>query len=327
MKEKVDLWSSLENGKHFKKYIERSKSRYPKWCQGARFYDVLRNFINGIHYGFLDSRASAIAFQFFIALFPFILAFATLLPYFSINQDIIKETLSGIFTSEASEYLTTMIDQFFSAPRFGLTSISFLLLIIFSSKGISTMMRSLNNTYQNVLDRPWWVMRIIALIFAIVIFILLAIIVLILSYQTAFIKEIVDAGTFGGQVVIWLFRLIKLSLLIFFSIGVISFIYYYSPGGKKKVFKLWSPGAFIAVVIIGLGAYIFRTYVTNVNNYNYFYGSLGAIIIFMVLLKTCAIALIIGFEVNAAIWTAKNDLKSAVHEDFVDFEDMKKVNK
>jgi membrane protein len=170
-------------------------------------------------------------------------------------------------------------------------------------------MKSLNNTYQKVLDRPWWVVRVISIIFALVIFVLLTAIFLILSYQTAYIKEFINMATFGGQVLFWLFRLIKLLLLFVCSVGVISFIYYYSPGGEKKVFKLWSPGAFIAVFIIGFGAYLFRLYIINISNYNYFYGTLGAIIIFLVLLKTFAIALIIGFEFNAAIWTAKINLK------------------
>ncbi|MDL2228057.1 YihY/virulence factor BrkB family protein [Bacteroidales bacterium OttesenSCG-928-K03] len=310
MREKVDLWLQLENSKFFKRYIKRAKHRYPKWCQGARYYDVLRNFINGMHYGFLDSRASAIAFQFFIALFPFVLALATLIPYFSIDMEVIMETFSNIFNFEATSYLMSMFEESFSRPKIGLTSISFLILLFFASKGISTMMKSLNNSYQDVLDRPWWVMRIISLIFAVIIFVLLVIVVIILSYQTAFVKNFVDASTFGGQVVVWGFRLLKLALLMFFSITIISFIYYYSPGGTKKVFKLWSPGAFIAVVIIGIGAYIFRTYIVNFGSYNYFYGSLGAMIIFLVLLKVCAIALIIGFEFNAAIWTAKHNLKS-----------------
>ncbi|MDR2084528.1 MAG: YihY/virulence factor BrkB family protein [Bacteroidales bacterium] len=313
MREKTDLWLSLENSKFLKRYIERAKHRYPKWCQGARYYDVLKNFVNGMHYGFLDSRASAIAFQFFIALFPFVLALATLIPYFPIDMEIIVETFSSIFTFEATSYLISMFEESFSRPKIGLTSISFLILLFFASKGLSTMMKSLNNSYQAVLDRPWWVMRIISLIFAVIIFILLIIIVLILSYQTAYVKFINEA-TLGGQLLVWLFRLIKLSLLMFFSIAIISFIYYYSPGGEKKVFKLWSPGAFIAVVIIGLGAYIFRIYIVNFNNYNYLYGSLGAMIIFLVLLKTCAIALIIGFEFNAAIWTAKKSLKSSVEQ-------------
>lgn len=310
MREKVDLWSQLENSKFLRNYIQRAKHRYPRWCQGARYYDVLKNFVDGMHYGFLDSRASAIAFQFFIAIIPFVFALSTLIPYFSIDSEILRETFSSIFTFEAASYLIDIIDESFSHPRFGLTSISFLILIFFSSKGISTMMKSLNNSYQAVLDRPWWVMRIISLVFAVIILILLTIIVLILSHQTAYVKNFVDVTTFGGQVVVWLFRLVKLALILFFSIGVISFIYYYSPGGKKKVFKLWSPGAFIAVIIIGLAAYIFRTYIVNFGNFNYFYGSLGAMIIFLVLLKTCAIALIIGFEINAAIWTAKHNLKS-----------------
>lgn len=311
MKEKIDLWKTLNEKSVLKKYFERAKHRFPRWCQGARYYDVIKNFTNGMHYGFLDSRASAIAFQFFIAIFPFVLAMATLLPYFPFDKDVIIETISEFFSVDTAGYFIETINEFLSKPRVGLTSFSIVLLLFFASKGLSTMMKSLNNSYQPVLDRPWWVVRIISMIFAVGIFLCLVIIVALFSYQTMYVKEMVNLETIGGHVLLWLFRLTRLFLIVVFSIGVISFIFYYSPGGKKRVFKLWSPGSFVTVSIIALATYFFKIYLSNFNNYNYLYGSLGAMIIFMVLLKIYAIAMIIGFELNAAIWLARQNILDA----------------
>ena len=41
--------------------------------EGLSFYDLLELYVNGIARGALTTRASAIAFSFFMALFPFIL--------------------------------------------------------------------------------------------------------------------------------------------------------------------------------------------------------------------------------------------------------------
>ncbi|MCK9303359.1 MAG: YihY/virulence factor BrkB family protein [Bacteroidales bacterium] len=306
MKQKIDLWSSLLQKKCLHNYLEKAKSRYPKWGQGARYYDILENFVNGMHYGFLDSRASAIAFQFFIAIFPLILALATLVPYLPFDEKVIMNSVFSIFSVEISEYLMTTVESFFTEQRIGLMSISFLVLFIFVSKGISTMMKSLNNSYQPVLDRPWWVVRIISLLFAVVLFVFLVIIIILITSQDIFIHKFIgyDSGIWS-VLMIRFFQLFKLVLLIFFAITAISFIYYYSPGGERKTFKLWSPGAFVAVFIIGIATFLFKIYIVNFSNYNYFYGSLAAMIIFMILLKTYSIALIIGFEINAAIGLAK----------------------
>ena len=318
MREKIDLWRKLHTIKYLKQYLSKAKTKYPKWCQGARYYDVLENFINGMQYGFLDSRASAIAFQFFIALFPFLLAVACIIPYMPFDKEYVIFTISGVLPANASSYLMDTIRNFFTVgPSLGFTSLSMILLIIFSSKGISTMMKSLNNSYQPVLDRPWWVMRIISLIFALGIFIMIVIILSLTFINNNQIFHWLRNTNINKNAVIIFFNIFKILFIILFTFFIIAFIFYYSPGGKKKVFNLMSPGALVSVTIISFATILFSIYLNNFNNYNYFYGSLGAMIIFMVLLKIYAIALIIGFELNAAIGLAKNQITKADQQNIV----------
>ncbi|MDA7849028.1 ribonuclease BN, partial [Flavobacteriaceae bacterium] len=49
--------------------------------EGFSFYDLLEMYVIGIFKGALTTRASAIAFSFFTAIFPFLLFIIILIPY------------------------------------------------------------------------------------------------------------------------------------------------------------------------------------------------------------------------------------------------------
>ena len=55
------------------------------WLQGLSFYDLMELYIVGIIEGALSYRAAAIAFSFFMALFPFALFILNLIPYIPIE--------------------------------------------------------------------------------------------------------------------------------------------------------------------------------------------------------------------------------------------------
>jgi membrane protein len=54
--------------------------------EGLSFYDLLELYITGLVKGALSSRASAIAFSFFMALFPFLLFVLIIIPYVPIDD-------------------------------------------------------------------------------------------------------------------------------------------------------------------------------------------------------------------------------------------------
>ncbi|MEJ7658189.1 MAG: YhjD/YihY/BrkB family envelope integrity protein [Hymenobacter sp.] len=62
-----------------------------------------------------------------------------------------------------------------------------------------------------------------------------------------------------------------------------------------------SIGALVATLLIFLVSFLFTLYVRIFNSYNHFYGSIGALVGFMVWLEFVCMTLIIGFEVNVSI--------------------------
>jgi membrane protein len=99
------------------------------------------------------------------------------------------------------------------------------------------------------------------------------------------------------KVLRWLF----LVTLIFYAYG---FIYKYAPAIKKR-WRIVSPGSILATFLSILATLGFSLFVNNFGKYNALYGSIGTIIVFMILVYINSLVLLIGYELNVSIHSLK----------------------
>jgi len=89
--------------------------------------------------------------------------------------------------------------------------------------------------------------------------------------------------------------------LIFYSYA---FIYRYAPSTTRR-WNLVSPGAVVATFLTILVTIGFTTFVNNFGRYNILYGSIGTIIVIMIMIFLNSLVILIGFEINLSINTLK----------------------
>ena len=92
-------------------------------------------------------------------------------------------------------------------------------------------------------------------------------------------------------------------------------LFQYGPS-KKTHWSLISPGSIIATLFIVLTSTGFGLYIDHFGQYNKLYGSIGTLIIILLWMYFNAIVMLIGFELNASIYSAKEHIKSS---SFIDF--------
>ena len=90
--------------------------------------------------------------------------------------------------------------------------------------------------------------------------------------------------------------------LLFYAI---SFIYKFAPSLKKR-WSLISPGSILATTLSLITTFIFSYWVNNFGSYNKVYGSVGTVMIIMLLVYINSLILLIGFELNVSIMYVKN---------------------
>ena len=93
----------------------------------------------------------------------------------------------------------------------------------------------------------------------------------------------------------------KCGFLFFISIA---HIYRHAPAVQKK-WKLISPGSILATFLMILCTMGFSWYVNNFGNYNELYGSIGTVLILMLLIYFNSLVLLIGFELNVSLSSLK----------------------
>jgi membrane protein len=84
----------------------------------------------------------------------------------------------------------------------------------------------------------------------------------------------------------------------------IACIYKYGPAVKER-WSLWSPGTFLATFLTILTTMGFSYWVNRFGTYNKVYGSIGTVMILMLLVYFNSLVLLIGFELNVSIHHVK----------------------
>jgi membrane protein len=103
------------------------------------------------------------------------------------------------------------------------------------------------------------------------------------------------------QTVIHYTQWLVVVLLLVYSIG---YIYKYGPTVTKR-WRLASPGAIFATLLISFATLIFAYWAQNISTYSKVYGSIGSILIIMTLIFIIALIILIGFELNVSISVLK----------------------
>jgi membrane protein len=283
--------------------------------EGLSLYDLMELYIIGIAKGALTSRASAIAFNFFTAIFPFLLFILFVIPYIPIDD--FKEEflafLESFLPPQTSEFFfTNIFDNIDSKERGGLLSSVFVLSILLMANGVSAVFSGFESSYHEQLVRTAFKQYLYSLGVAIILAILVILTVAVFGYFEIYImKPLLDtysengydeAGTSLGWV-----RFAKYLFFIMMTYIATATLYYF--GTKEgKASKFFSVGALFTTFMIILTSYLFGVYINNFSQYNELYGSIGALLILLFYLWLNANILLLGFELNAALHRIKKSL-------------------
>lgn len=303
-------WRPIRNALHVSRLIV-----LPGF-QGVPLFDVLFFFFQGLAKGFINQRAAALAYHFVLATFPLLLFFFTLLPYVPIDSLYLQiiELINTLVPESVAEKTISVINEIFLKKHQGLMSIGFISSIYVASSGVNAMMISFNSSKHVTQKKKWFRRRLISigLVFAIGLVVILSFTLIIGS--TAFFKFLLENSFIEEGIILFLLKSAKWLLLVALVYIMFVMIYYYTPADKSN-FKFFSAGATLATILFILSVSGFNFYISNFSRYNALYGSIGALIIFLLWFYLISYILIIGYELNASIAYAVKEKVSKENED------------
>ncbi|WP_418639437.1 YihY/virulence factor BrkB family protein [Winogradskyella sp.] len=276
--------------------------------EGLSVYDLLELYIKGIINGALTTRASAIAFSFFTAIFPFLLFVIIIIPHIPIYgfRGDFLDFLNSILPPQTSEFFIDSIFQDMSSNTSGgLISSIFLLSIFLMANGVNAVFSGFETSYHKQLYRNIFKQYIYAIGVALILAFLLLLTVAVFGYfQIYVIKPLYEglsghAITEGDKGVGWIIFAKYLFFVLMTYLATATLYYFGTKEGKAS--KFFSVGALLTTLLIMLTSFLFGIYIENFSQYNELYGSIGALLILLLYLWLNSNILLLGYELNASL--------------------------
>ncbi len=271
----------------------------------------IKRFVQSVFYGVkrlskrfetdnLTAYAAQAAFFIFISVFPFLMLFLNLLKYIPMfsNENIENWSLDFL-TPQIGELLKDIIKEAGEHGSGALISITTVAALWACSKGVLGIIYGLNSIYKTTEKRGYIRLRLVAVFYTIGLIAALIIVLILMVFgnkildlillQLPVLSSLADAV----RIIRWL---VTFGFLILFFM----FLYTIIPERKTKL-KNELPGAVISAAGWIIFSVLYSFYIDNFGNQSSVYGSLTAIILFLLWMYFCMIILFFGAEINDII--------------------------
>ncbi|MFT6369043.1 MAG: membrane protein [Maribacter sp.] len=282
--------------------------------KGLSIYDLTEMYVVGILQGTLSTRASAIAFSLFMALFPLLIFMVTLVPYLFEYVSIQNADFEGQFQLFLESFLPTATGEYFGGvfqqikdqKRGGLLSSAFILSIFLVANGVNAIFGGFETSYHIALTRNFFRQYLFALMVGLILAVLIILGFVMFIYFEVYVLVYLDEfqARLGGYVMedgdragVQVAKVLFFVVLSYFTTAI---LYYFGTREGKQA-HFFSVGALMTTILFVVTSYLFGLYVDKFARYNELYGALGGLLILMVYIWLNSNILLLGFELNASL--------------------------
>ena len=207
--------------------------------------------------------------------------------------------LQNVLPEDALSLVQKYLEQVVEGSGTGLLSLGLLGALWASSSGCSAIIESLNAVYRAKETRPFWKVRLIAILLTIGLagFIILSItLILYGEHIGSWLANFVGLGSLFEVAWIILQWPVAIALMLF----ALAAMYYFCPNVEQD-WRWVTPGSLVAVLLWLVVSLCFKLYVDHFGDYNKVYGSIAGIIVLMLWFYFAGVVLLLGGELNAEI--------------------------
>ncbi|WP_020606731.1 YihY/virulence factor BrkB family protein [Spirosoma spitsbergense] len=275
----------------------------------STWYTFLKRMLSQIVDNDTSERAASVSYSLILAVFPTVIFFFTLIPYITFIPDLqkqIMEFFQEVLPGNTFTVVNTTIHDIISRPQSNVLSFGFLLALYSATSGLVALIHAFNSSYKSAERRSFLKIRGIAVVltFTLAFALILAVVVLIIGANVS--DYLLHFGILNNVFFANLLDVGRYLVVFAVFVGAVTVIYRLGPNVDMKwVFIM--PGAITASVLIVLTTLAFSFYVSNFGSYNKVYGSIGTLIALMIWINLISLLLILGFEMNVALYNLEGD--------------------
>lgn len=245
--------------------------------------------------------AAQLAFYFFLAVFPTLLFLVSMLAYLPVESalDPALSRMEALLPASILDLIRQQIDQVLEGGRGGLMTFAIAGAIWSSSSAMTAIISALNRAYDITEFRPWWRMRITAVVLTLSLA-LFSILAFTFVVGGADLARWVTRMVGGGEMFESVWTIAQWVIALALVVIAIDLVYHFAPNADTR--WAWvTPGSLLATALWMLASLGFKFYVQSFSNYTALYGAIGSVIVMMLWFYLAGFALLIGAELNAEI--------------------------
>jgi membrane protein len=275
----------------------------PSELGAGSFRDVVKRTVQEFREDNLTDWAAALTYYGILSIFPALIVFVSVIGLIGAPvTEPLLDNIGAFAPSEAKDILVKAVQGLEeSRGGAGLLAIVGIAGALWAASGyVAAFIRAANIVWDVEEGRPVWKTLPLRIGVTAVLIVLLAVSALIVVFTGPLAERMGDViGVSDVVVTVW--DIAKWPILILLVALMLAILYYSAPNVRQPGFRWITPGSILAVAVWIVASAAFALYVANFGSYNKTYGSLGAVIIFLVWLWLTNVAVLLGAELNAEL--------------------------
>lgn len=244
------------------------------------------------------ANSAQVAYYWILAFFPFLIFVISLLTFANISVDVLLEYIAAIVPTSLMPFIETTINQFILYRSTTLLSMGVLISLWSGGTAVNALLRGIHLAYNSKFVKPFWLSKIVAIIYTILLAMLLILMMVALVFGNRIGAYVVHVLKLNKGIIMPIWNVIRLIMPFFALITILYIIYRIVPRKHLKVKNVW-----LGTIAASVGWYgfslIFAIYLDNYSKYNQLYGSIGGVFILLIWLYASCMVLLLGAEINA----------------------------
>jgi len=211
----------------------------------------------------------------------------------------IMSALTSALPADARSAIAAPLAKVLSNQNGGLLSVGIILALWSGSNAMSTFIKALNRAYDVQETRPIWKAKGLQVLLTLFMGVItsLAFIVIVFGGK---LGDVIARHIGAGHIFTIVWNILRWPLILAFIALALAVLYWVGPNIKQK-FQWISPGAILATIVWLLAIGGFGLYVSKFGRYDKTYGTLGGMIVLLLVFYISSLVIMLGGQLNSEL--------------------------
>ncbi len=284
-------------------------SEFRQAVRAVGLWEFTRRVLREVNQDNLLTWASALAYSWLFAFFPFLLFLLTLVPHLPMSirskaSEVVHSSLDALPQTAADlvwDNIQTATSKASHALGWSLFA-TIAVTVWAASGGMSTTMSALDRCYElSKVGRSAIKRRVIAFALTAVVASLILLVMILLPVGTLVTDWIQrEYPGFFSTGLLWVWNIARYSLALLLLVTILAVIYYFGTSIRQP-FRIITPGGTFCIAVWIILGLLFRFYVNHFGRYDATYGSLAGVAILLLFFYIDSLVLLMGAEINSEV--------------------------